>query len=71
MKKSSTFFLKIATYQSTPKILYVLKGLEGTYDTLREQRTEERTKTYRNPDGEEVSVRTGFHPVWYSILLYC
>jgi hypothetical protein len=28
--KFQVFFLKIATYQSTPKILYVLKGLKGT-----------------------------------------
>jgi hypothetical protein len=29
------FFLKIASYQSTPKILYVLKGLKGTKRELK------------------------------------
>jgi hypothetical protein len=37
MKKFHVFFLKIATYQSTPKNLYMYKG------------TKERTKTYPNP----------------------
>jgi hypothetical protein len=34
------FFLEIPTYQSTPKILYVLKGLKGT-----KERTEVITQT--------------------------
>jgi hypothetical protein len=38
------FFLKIAAYQSTPKILYVLQGTKEK--TKRNQETEEKPKNF-------------------------
>jgi hypothetical protein len=35
-KKFHVFFLKIATYQSTPKILYAMKRNQGTEEEAKE-----------------------------------